>query len=381
MRGKATLTSRERVLYAMEHKKTDKVPLMLWIEPHAIQKLAKSFKDPDGLSNKLGFKIVDFISRTFPHKDIRAAAPLVFHAYNAPYLIQLGTDAVETISFHPWKGYGKIYFESGKILVRDIYGITRGICGIYLETIKPACETKEELKRYAFPDFSHSSFYDNIRLLRKLYPEHALCVWCPGVQDWAQGFYGLENLYLGVADHPKIIKGFFKKLCEHSIQIIKGSLKAGADVMMIGDDYGTQDRLWMSETMWKELTFPFLKKQIEVIHSCGGKALLHSCGHVQPLVKYFVEAELDALHPLQPTANNWKEVVRTFGKQLCFFSGIDTQSMINRTPKQVRADIFRAYKLASKHDGLVLCCTHYLQHNTPMKNIRAMFTAIAALRS
>lgn len=380
MKTQSALTPRERVLYALEHKKTDKVPLMLWIEPHTIQKLAHSYKKPDGFLNTLSFQAVDWISNNFPHKDIRAAAPLIFHAYNAPYLVQLGTDAVETMPYHPWKGYGKLSVENGKILIRDIYGVTRGICGIYLETIKPACETKEELKRYRFPDFSHSSFYDNIRLQRKLFPKHALCVWCPGVQDWSQSFYGLENLYLGVADHPKIIKGFFKKLCEHSLQIIKGSLQAGADMMMIGDDYGTQDRLWMSEAMWKELTFPFLKKQIEAIHSYGGKALLHSCGHVQPLVKYFVDAELDALHPLQPTANNWKETVRAFGKQLCFFSGIDTQSMIHRSPKQVREDIFHAYKLASRSNGLVLCCTHYLQHNTPMKNVRAMFAAIENLR-
>lgn len=376
MKKKTQMNSRERILAAIEHKPTDRLPVMLWIEPHCTQKLAREFFPPQPLDQKIGWSVVNFISDTFPNEDIRKAAPLVFHLYQAPYLFQLGSDATEVWASPPWKLGNKIWFEKGRFRVKDVYGITRGICGIYIETIDFPCKTPEALDNYEFPDFSHPSFYDTVRYFRKRYKDKAIMAWCPGVQDNSQGFCGLENLYTWMVEYPDVIKDFFRKHAEHSFQIIRGALKAGADVVMIGDDYGTQNNMWISKKMWEEFTYPVLKKQVALIQECGGKAMLHSCGYVEPLLDKFVEAGLDAVQPIQPSINNFPMAKKKFGKDLCFFTGIDVQRMNQQTPREVKESIRKNIETGKKGGGFVLCCTHYLQHNTPDKNIRAVLDVV-----
>jgi len=215
------MNSRARILAAIEHKPVDRLPIMLWIEPHCMQKLVKKIFPPKQIDVKIGWDIINFIADTFPNEDIRSAAPLVFHLYQAPYLFQLGSDAIEMWGSHPWKLGNKIWFEKGKLRIKDIYGITRGICGLYIETIDFPCKTPQDLDNYKFPDFSNSAFYGNISLYRRRFKDKAIFAWCPGVQDNSQGFCGLENLYSWMIEYPQTIKKFFWKMAEHSFQIIK----------------------------------------------------------------------------------------------------------------------------------------------------------------
>lgn len=182
-------------------------------------------------------------------------------------------------------------------------------------------------------------------------------------------------------EYPETIKKFFKRLTEHNVEAIKGSLQAGADIIMIADDYGTQENMLVSKEMWTEFTYPCLKTQIEAIHEYGGKALLHSCGYVMPLLDKFVEAELDALHPLQPVKkNNLEEAKRLYGKKLAFFTGIDVQRIPSMKKEEVRESIVNAYKIASRGSGMVLSMTNGLQVDTSLQNLNEMFTTIYDIR-
>ena len=152
---------------------------------------------------------------------------------------------------------------------------------------------------------------------------------------------------------------------------------AGADGIFIFDDYGTQQSMFISKAMWTEFTFPMLKRQCDEIHRLGLKAILHSCGTVGPLLDKFVEAGVDILHPFQPLpGNNLEDAIARFGTHLSFATGIDVQRIVSMTPDQVYADILATARIASRHNGFILCHTNGLQKDTPTENLRAMFRAI-----
>lgn len=374
------MTSRERVLRAIEHKKVDRIPLMLWLEPHATLKIANQVKPPKNILQKIFLKSISYFSKYLPTEELRNGLPLIISLFEQEYLIELGADIIN-VSYNPVFWFRKFWVDKGKIKIKDMYGITRGICGLYLETLDIPCKTKSDLQRYKFPDVSSPIYYDNIRRFRKKYPDICIVSSCPGVQDWSQSFHSLENLYSGMAFYPEVVKKFFRKMTEHTLQIIKNSLRAGADIIMICDDYGTQNSMFISKEMWCDFTYPCLKKQIEVIHEYGGKALLHSCGYIMPLLDKFVEAGLDALHPFQPLpGNNLSQAKKMYGKDLAFFTGIDVQRIPQMSKREVREDIVKIYKIASKGSGMVLTTTNYLQEDTPLENLKEMFKTIEDIK-
>jgi uroporphyrinogen decarboxylase len=378
------MTSRERVLAAIEHREVDEIPLMLWLEPHATMKIARYIKKPKNLLSNVSVNLLRGISNILPTEEMRNVAPFLLYLSQRPYLLELGVDIVDIVDFHwgsPLWWYKKFWLEKGKIRIKDVYGRTRCICGLYLETVEVPCKTKEDLENYKFPDISSPSHFTGIEQFRKKHPDIATVMWCMGVQDWSPQFHTMERLYTGMIEYPDTIKRFFKKMTEHTLQIIKGALEAGADIIIIGDDYGTQNSMFISKEMWKEFTYPCLKKQIEVIHEYGGKAMLHSDGYIMPLLDNFVEAELDALHPFQPVPkNNLKEAKEKYGDKLCFFTGLDVQRLPTMSVEEVRDDIVKTYKIASRGSGMVLCTTHALQGDIPIENLKEMFVTIKDIK-
>lgn len=376
------MTSRERVIAAMERREADRTPMMFWIEPHAAVKMATRVRPPKNPAERALWNGVAGLSRAMPRPDLAAAVQLAVHPFMKSYLRELGSDIIDVNYGSPLLWVRKARADRESFSIVDMYGIERGIGGQYLEPKKCPCPDPESLAQYRFPDMSSPVHYAHVAMVRRMFPDAFLVSMCPGVQDHGQFIHPMANLYSGMIEYPDVIKGFFRKMRDHAIQIIRGALGAGADAVLVLDDYGTQNSMFISKSMWKEFTFPVLADEIEEIHRCGGKAMLHSCGTVMPLVDLFVEAGLDALHPFQPLpGNNLPEAVEKFGDRLTFITGIDVQRIGAMTPEQLHADILETARTASRKKGFILAHTNGLQQDTPEENLRAMLRAIKAVRN
>ncbi len=371
------MTSRERVLAAARKMPVDRTPLMLWLEPHTTLKIARGVRPPKKMHNRMIFDALSWLGENLPTEELRNAAPLLSAVLQADYLLELGADIVDFHwGFYPlW--FRRAGFRDGRFFLVDTYGVERGMGGLYIEATKCPCATKEQLDAYRFPDMSHPIHYEHIRAYRKLHPDTAIAVWCPGVQDWSIGWHGMENLYLGTIDYPEVIERFFKRLAEHTLQIIRGALRAGADIIAIGDDYGTQQSMLMSKPSWERFTYPCLKMQCEEIHRLGGVSFLHSCGCISPLLDKIAEAGVDMLHPFQPLpGNDLDKAVAEFGDRFCFVTGIDVQKLPSMSPAELRESMLAISASAACGGGFMLCTTNYLQEDAPEENLRVMFDTI-----
>jgi len=377
----AGMTSRKRVMAAARRRPVDRIPLMLWLEAHTTLKIATEVSPPRKPANRLLFNTLSHLSETLPNESLRNGAPLLAHLLQGEYLLELGADIVD---FY-W-GFAPLLvrnagLDKGVFYIEDVYGTKRGVGGQYLDLMDYPCKKPEDLDRYRFPDLSHPIHYAHIKSFRRKHPDVAIACWIPGVQDHSQGFMGMENLYLWAAMYPDSIERFFRKLAVHTLQIVRGAMRAGADLIMIGDDYGTQESLLMSKKMWERFTYPCLERQCREIHRHGGIAMLHSCGSVMPLLDKFVEAGVDMLHPLQNVGeNDLGRAKEEFGDKLCFVTGIDVQALPVISPEEVRESIIESVRVGSKGGGMVLCHTNFLQQDTPVENLRAMFDTIEDLK-
>lgn len=101
------------------------------------------------------------------------------------------------------------------------------------------------------------------------------------------------------------------------------------DKIQFHDDYGSNDRLFMSKPTWQKMIKPHLKRIVEATHEAGMIYEHHSCGYIAPLIEEFIELGIDALNPLQIT-NNPYELKKKYGSQLCFVGGFDNQNILDR---------------------------------------------------
>jgi len=376
------LTSRERVRRAVRGHDVDMIPLMLQIEPHTILTLATKVRPPKNPVKAAAWKALADFSANFPNKDIGQYMTLLSLNYAKDYFSELGGDFSDYLwtPIPLWfRGAG---FKEDKLFIKDMYGEKHFIGGQYLEMGELPCPDKDTLAAYQFPDVSHPVNFSHVRIARRANPDAFMLGCAPGVQDWGQRFHPMQSIYTGMIEYPEIIKGFFEKLCEHSLVIIRGMLEAGCDAICVQDDYGTQQSMLISKKMWTEFTYPMIKRQIEEIHACGGIAMLHSCGVVAPLLDKLADAGLDVLHPFQPLpGNDLAAAKKEYGNRLCFATGMCVQRIGQLSPEDAYKDIVGTAKVAAEGGRFILAHTNGLQNDTPIENLKAMFEAIDDVRA
>jgi len=150
------------------------------------------------------------------------------------------------------------------------------------------------------------------------------------------------------------------------------------DILMMGDDFGTQQGPMMSLSTWRRCFKPGFGAFIELAHRYGIKVMHHTCGSVVELIPDFIECGLDILQSLQPQAAGMdlSALRRTYGRDLCFHGGIDIQGVLpHGRPEQVREHVCRQIEAAGTEGGYILCTAHNIQPDTPLENVLALFAA------
>ena len=146
------------------------------------------------------------------------------------------------------------------------------------------------------------------------------------------------------------------------------------------DDSGTQRGEFIRPDLWAEMLKPHYKKLCDWIHTnTRWKVFLHSCGSIYNLIPHFIDAGIDILNPVQTSAANMDpaRLKREFGDRLVFWGGgCDTQSVLGKaSPEEIRQHVKERLQVFSPGGGYVFNQIHNIQANVPPENILAMFDA------
>lgn len=114
---------------------------------------------------------------------------------------------------------------------------------------------------------------------------------------------------------------------------------------------------------------------MDLVHSrTRAPVVYHTCGAVYPLIGDLIEIGVDVLNPVQVSAAGMDPIrlKREFGRDLCFWGGIDVATVLPcATPDEVRATV-RAMVSALGPDGYVVSATNNIQADARPANITAM---------
>ena len=146
------------------------------------------------------------------------------------------------------------------------------------------------------------------------------------------------------------------------------------------DDSGTQQGEFIRPSLWAEMIKPHYRQLCDWVHkNTPWKTFLHCCGSVYHLIPHFIEAGIDILNPVQTSAANMDpaRLKKEFGGKIVFWGGgCDTQNVLGgATPDEVREHVRQRLEIWAPGGGYVFTQVHNIQRNVPTDNVIALLDA------
>jgi uroporphyrinogen decarboxylase len=355
--------SRERTFLALDHQEPDRVPVDVWMSAGFTAKLTAGS----------GRTVAEFLD--MHDVDLRY---IEGPRYTGPLLARNadGTEedlwgvprrAVTATGVHGTETYWEVDRAplADALTAEDIHAYPRWPSPDWYDyrEIEAQCDRLREAGRVAV------FMGDRLNRVAQLKP----AMYLRGVE------LILEDLIL----RPAVAEALFGRIrsfyLEYLTRILESS-RGKLDVVLTGDDYGTQQGPLISPAMWERYLGGGFASYAEVVRSSGALLMHHTCGSVRPLVPLMLERGLRILQSLQPEARDMDhgELKRDFGARLAFHGGISIQHTMPRgSPRDVEREVERRMASLGRGGGYILCTSHNVQVDVPLENLEALLQACA----
>lgn len=200
-----------------------------------------------------------------------------------------------------------------------------------------------------------------------------------------QGIRKFDEWVMAQALYPEYVQEVFEMQTEFMLKNLEIYKQACGDKIQIcwisGTDFGTQNAEFMSTQMFQELYKPYYKRVCGWIHEhTNWKTFFHTCGCVVNLLDDFVDMGMDIINPVQLSARGMDPhmLKEKYGDKLTFWGGgVDTQvTLPGGTPDEVAAQVIERLDILSKGGGYVFNTIHNIVGDTRAENIWAAFNAV-----
>lgn len=189
---------------------------------------------------------------------------------------------------------------------------------------------------------------------------------------------GFEKLLMELHQDPDVINYIIDKIVDHRKSFynqVLPQIDPLVDILMVGDDLGTQIGPLISPDIYRKLIKP---KQIDLYKHIKDKAdvklFYHTCGDCLEFVPDLIEAGIDILNPIQVSSLDPQQLKKEFGKDLVFWGGIDTHEVLPfGNTEDVEEEVKKRIDQLAPGGGFVLNSVHNIQADVPPENVVAMF--------
>jgi uroporphyrinogen decarboxylase len=214
-------------------------------------------------------------------------------------------------------------------------------------------------------------------LVKRYKGKRAICFHHRAAFMWSAYLMGIDNLLVAFLLEPELAELLMDKVLQCNIQIVRNAIRAGAEVIILGDDYADNRSPLFSPELFKRFILPRLKKMIDAIHNEGAKAIKHSDGNIYSLLDMIVDAGADGINPVEPTAGMaLAEVKRLVGERTCITGNIDCGQLLPYgTNAEVDKAVRQAIADAAVGGGYILTSSNSIHSSCNAQNFITMIKA------
>lgn len=284
-----SLTPKERVYRAIRYEPVDHLPTQINYTPAAGKALADAFgislRDlPDRLGNHILRVDLTYTPRISPDGKTR----------------------------YDWWGAGFDRYEEG-YFVND-----------------PPLANRADLAAYLFPDPYEVNLMDEAAasIAADCGQHFVLPNFGFALFERAWSLRGFAAIFLDLAEDPIFLEDLLERITDIQVSLARRFIAQGVDGGYFGDDLGAQRNTLFSPRTWRKLFKPRLARMFAVFRDAGLPVWMHSDGDIVNILPDLVEIGLNVLNPVQPEVLDHAWLQRTFGKNLAYYGGVSTQSVL-----------------------------------------------------
>lgn len=193
----------------------------------------------------------------------------------------------------------------------------------------------------------------------------------------------IDDLFCDFYERPEQVTRLLDAVQAYLEVTIDCFAESGMDGILLGEDWGMQDRLMVSPAMWRAWFRPRYESLFGRIHDHGMDVWVHSCGKIDAIIGDLIDVGLDVLHPLQYGCVDWEWFASTYGGSVCVLGCVDVcQVLTQGTPEDVSRHVRRVVEVFGREGGgLILAPGNTIMPETPLANMRALFETMDSYRT
>jgi len=355
------MNSKERVIAAINHQETDRLPIDFVARQEIVRALAEHFKtDFYGLLDILKVDLWH-VGPQFTH----AASPICY------------ADPTASVDTEPTHNQAVYY---------DIWGVgfveKHAQTGTYVDLCYSPLEHKDtvaDLREYPFPTADMWD-YGSIRSQAQEHKNYFVWAHSRGFFEISWFMRGMNNFLVDMMANPEYAEFLMDRVAEYltarTERILEEAGDGAIDCVEINDDVGSQNGLLISPEMWRQFIKPRMKKMIDKFKEHGVFIRYHSCGGIRPIIQDLIEIGVDILNPVQNLARGMdlRELKSAYGSELTFDGGIDTQEFLpHRRGMEFEEELRTTLRMMGENGGYIMAPAHAVQVDVPLENVLKLY--------
>ena len=192
------------------------------------------------------------------------------------------------------------------------------------------------------------------------------------IEGWIEGpiaegadLRGINTLMMDFFDDPPFVRDLFAFVIELELRFAREQLRAGADVIGVGDAAASL----VGPDIYEEFVWPYERKLVDGIHALGGKVRLHICGNTRLILERIGKlgcdiVDLDSMAPIS-------EARQKMGPDTILLGNLNPVTVLrNGDPAGVTAAIAECHHQAGPRFIVGAGCE--VPRDTPPENLRAL---------
>jgi len=188
---------------------------------------------------------------------------------------------------------------------------------------------------------------------------------------------GIENILMDMCLNEKDTHALFERILEHHLALLDVVLDYEYEGVYFGDDWGQQRGLIMGPDLWRKYIGKGIAKMYEKVKSKGKYVIQHSCGDIRAIMPDLVDMGLDVYNTIQPEIYDLKLLKQEYGADLTFYGGISTQQFLPQASvSECRQMALYMLDVLGHDGGFIFAPTHSVTPDIPVENILAMVDVV-----
>lgn len=192
------------------------------------------------------------------------------------------------------------------------------------------------------------------------------------VEGWVEGpiaeaadLRGINTVMMDFFDDPAFVRDLFSFVAELELKFAREQVRAGADVIGIGDAAASL----VGPKIYEEFVWPFEKRLVQGIQSTGAKVRLHICGNTRACLGLMgkLGAEIVDLDSMAPIAQARQQM----RPEQVLLGNLNPVTVLrNGDPSRIQTELAECHRQAGSRFIVGAGCE--VPRDTPVRNLEAL---------